>query len=76
MGFDFVDKYIVCPFYQKEERTKIHCEGIDKNTLIQLYFINKEFKMLHEKRYCMDLNNYTKCPLYTIIAKQYEGKEV
>jgi hypothetical protein len=76
MAASFNDKDIVCPFYRKEERSTICCEGINRFTYIRLFFINKEFQLLHEKRYCMDLSNYTKCPLYTIIAKQYEGKEV
>ena len=76
MSCDYVDKDIVCPFYQKVERTKIHCEGIDEKTLIHLWFINKEYQKLHEVRYCMNLTNYKNCPLYTIIARQYENKEV
>lgn len=76
MGFEFNDKNIVCPFYQKENKTKIHCEGIDQHSLIQLYFVTKQFQLLHEEKYCMNINNYTKCPLYSVIARQYEKEKI
>ena len=72
MPVDYIDKDIVCPFYQRVDRNKISCEGIDKNSYIHLYFITKQFQRLHEEKYCMNLNNYKNCPLYTIIVKQYE----
>lgn len=76
MPVNFIDKDIVCPFYQKVTLTKIHCEGIDQNSNIQLHFINKQFQQIHEAKYCMNIEKYKKCPLYTIIARQYQDMEV
>lgn len=76
MPVSYNDKDIVCPFYKKEAHLVISCEGINQYTSLRLFFITKEFQNKHEVRYCMNLTNYKKCPLYTIIAKQYENMEV
>jgi hypothetical protein len=63
----YVDPHVVCPFYSYEESSvtrKIHCEGYRKGVYMQLYFEKKDLKKIHKKRFCIDANNYQKCPLY------------
>ena len=70
----YKDPYIVCPFYSREESVravKIHCEGIKKGTHLHLCFDNKELKKQHKKAHCKNETDYKKCPLYSVISKQF-----
>ena len=69
---NYCDKYVVCPFYSQEAALKLHCEGFDIGNRIHLCFDCKERMKAHKQRFCCDIFNYEKCPLYTVIAKQYE----
>ena len=78
MKSSYIDQYVVCPFYSREESCitrKIHCEGYKKGTHIHLCFDNKELKKLHKKKFCKDERGYQKCPLYPAIAKQHREDE-
>lgn len=79
MKSSYIDQYVVCPFYSREESSiarKIHCEGYKRGTHIHLCFDSKVLKKSHKKEYCKNEGAYHKCPLYPIIAKQYrEGKD-
>ena len=67
-------KEVVCPFYHKEEATKILCEGFCKTTSLQTTFTSKEFMLIHKAAHCKSFKGYPMCPLYSIINKQYEEK--
>lgn len=68
----YVSKYVVCPFYHKEEATKILCEGFCKTTSLQTSFQTREQLQLHKERHCNEMKGYPKCPLYAVINRQYE----
>ena len=68
----YVSKEVVCPFYHKEEATKILCEGFCKTTSLQTSFRRREQLQLHKERHCNKMNGYPKCPLYSVIYRQYE----
>lgn len=67
----YVDKGIVCPFYTKENGSKIHCEGFSHSTSIQTSFNSNDLLITHKCRYCRNIARYTTCPLYPIIEKKY-----
>jgi hypothetical protein len=67
----YLSKEVVCPFYHKEDSTKILCEGFCKSCCIQITFTSKLTLAMHKDRHCNDIKGYTKCPLYPIIIKQY-----
>ena len=74
MKSSYIDQYVVCPFYSREESSitrKIHCEGFKKGTHIHLCFDNKDLKKAHKKKFCKDEKGYLKCPLYPVIIKQH-----
>ena len=69
----YVSKEVVCPFYHKEDTTKILCEGFCKSCSLQITFSCKVHLILHKDRHCNSIEGYQKCPLYPIIYKQYEN---
>ena len=67
MRTGYVDNYVVCPLYSREESNeirKIHCEGYKNGVYVQLYFRDKNLKQLHKNHYCKNMSAYEKCPLY------------
>ena len=71
----YIDKYIRCPFYSREESSvarKIHCEGYCDGTHFHICFDSKELKKLHKRTVCKNENGFKKCPLYPIIEKKYK----
>ena len=71
----YMDPYVVCPFYSREESSvtrKIHCKGYEKGVYFHICFGTKELKKLHHKNYCKNKSAYYKCPLYIGITKQHQ----
>ncbi len=73
----YVDHYVLCPLYSREESNvirKIHCEGYKKGIYVQLYFRKTKLKIAHKSTYCK--NDYQKCPLYqSVIGYKKESKD-
>lgn len=67
-GYETLD--VLCPFYVREERHKVHCEGIEDGMGTYLTFENKEWKGLYKERYCC--NRYKTCRLYKMLEATYE----
>ena len=73
----YIDPYVVCPFYKREEANKIrkiHCEGFCEGIHIHIYFDNKEHKKAHKKNMCKSKDGYKECPIYK--AVEYHLREV
>lgn len=71
---NYVSKEVVCPFYKQEEATKIRCEGFCKTCSIQISFGRRDELINHKERHCNSFKGYPKCPMYPVIAKQYDEK--
>jgi hypothetical protein len=68
----YVSKEVVCPFYHKEEPFKLLCEGFCKTTTLQITFRSRDNLLLHKDCFCNEMDGYIKCPIYSVIIKQYE----
>lgn len=68
----YTSKEVVCPFYHKEEATKLLCEGFCKATSLQTSFTRRDELIMHKETHCNSFKGYPLCPLYSIINKQYE----
>lgn len=59
-----------CPFYRKEDRYKVFCEGVDGTSSINLNFPHtKEFEAYKEE-HCY--NNYCNCLIYNMLYDKYK----
>lgn len=72
---NYVSKEVVCPFYKQEETTKIRCEGYCKACSLQTSFTSRVLLQIHKERHCNSIEGYRKCPLYSVINRQYEVGE-
>ena len=71
----YSDYRVVCPYYSMEEHSKIHCDGICEGSSTHLWFAQKEIKKAHKKKYCLKMDNYINCPIYSAISQQYKEDE-
>lgn len=75
MRTGYVDHYVKCPLYSREESDKvrkIHCEGYKKGVYVQLYFRKTKLKFNHKKEFCK--SDYKKCPLYQSVVGYQDEK--
>lgn len=61
---------VLCPFYLREEKQKVLCEGVEDGMGTHLTFETPEWKRLYKDRYCC--NNYKTCRVYKMLEEKYE----
>ena len=65
-------KLVKCPFYIKDERGEISCEGIIENTFTTVH-MNPKRKPKYMAEYCCSYG-YSTCPIYLAVAKKYDDE--
>ena len=63
----------VCPFFVRERGTRIVCEGIVPDTLIETDFKNSRSKKLHQKCCCYSFEYRARCSLCRAIYQKYDA---
>lgn len=69
-----IESMIECPFYIKEGKKFISCEGLLDNTSTVQQFETDLFKKSHQYNFCC-VNGGKKCPHYRNIALLYDRGE-
>lgn len=64
----------VCPFYQRESRYMITCEGLFEGMNLQLNFDSEEHKQLYMSDACSSFDYVKRCPLAKLLMLKYEEK--
>ena len=66
---------VVCPYYKCEERQKIFCEGVERNTAIHLAFATPPQLKEYKSRFCE--GEYGGCRIADMLERKWEdaGKE-
>lgn len=64
---------IRCPFFRKNEKTVITCEGLTDDSVIRLTYRSKKGREIQKKTFCQ--SRYENCEIYRAImgAKYMEG---
>ncbi len=60
---------VKCPYYRKDDKETIYCEGITSGCKLSLSFLSKKEKQCHMDNFCADTYRY--CELYIAISLQY-----
>jgi hypothetical protein len=73
MSKKFRPKYICrCPFYQKEYRLGICCDGIENDTNLTTMFFDEETKKdAYVRGHCTKV--HPDCKLYRLLMEKYEA---
>jgi hypothetical protein len=64
----------VCPFYERESRLSIVCEGDSESRNFGIKFRSEEDKCDWEKKYCLGFF-YSQCPMAAALLRQYREHE-
>lgn len=59
-----------CPFYHKEDRYKVFCEGVDGTSSINLNFPTTTAFRAYTSEHCD--RNYRKCLVYIMLCSKYK----
>ena len=59
-----------CPFYHKEDRYKVFCEGVEGTSSINLNFPTSKAFREYTAEHCD--RNYSKCLVYTMLCSKYK----
>lgn len=68
----YMDAYVLCPFYTKENPIDIKCQGLCGSHSIQEFKSGKA-KNEYKDDFCMSL--YWNCPQYRALMEDYDEKE-
>lgn len=60
----------ICPFYRKEDRYKVFCEGVDGTSSINLNFPTSKAFREYTEEHCD--RNYRKCLVYNMLYSKYK----
>ena len=67
-------KDAVCPFYHRENSEKIFCEGLSKETSIQLTFSTVRALKAHRNVFCCGFN-FIGCPIAKMLWDIWEQSD-
>ena len=72
MGRMFDDKYVMCPYFVKQDAMRIHCEGWcdEHRTTSITAFDTSADKRKYTVAYC-NSPRWDRCPLCRLIASKY-----
>ena len=70
----YVSKYVVCPFYRRNDTNRICCEGVDKTNTLNLVFEGKEKVLEYQRHFCNDIVNHKDCLICRMLTDKWEEK--
>lgn len=68
----YVSKYVVCPFYRRNDTNRICCEGVNENNTLNIVFGTKQDVLNYEKHFCDSIELHKNCLVYQMLAKKWE----
>ena len=67
---DYGSQDVKCPFYKKDNKTKIICEGVINDTCTQPFKSTKK-KEIYKNNYCCTFH-YKECPYFKLLDRKYD----
>ena len=62
--------YVKCPYYRREEKQKIFCEGVSQGTSIHLAFGSPQQRKQYETIYCK--GDWSRCLLAQMQNRKWD----
>ena len=70
----YCSKYVVCPFYRRNEVNRICCEGVEDNNSLNLVFGAHKDMVEYERLFCDDMIFHKDCRIYQMLIQKWEEK--
>ena len=67
----YLSKYVVCPFYHRNDDNRICCEGTDDINTINIVFEGKNQLKEYANAYCTDIEGCKKCLIHMALKSKY-----
>lgn len=71
----YESRYVVCPFYRRNDNNRICCEGVDKTNTLNIVFGSQPDLHKYVLRYCNDIDGHKRCLLCQMLTKKWEEKK-
>ena len=71
----YQSKYVVCPFYRRNDTNRICCEGVDKTNTINLVFESKEEVLKYQREFCNDILQHRDCRVCRMLTEKWEEEK-
>ena len=68
----YIAKYVLCPYYHKEEGVKICCEGVEDGTSIHVVFSSSRQRKDYQFEKCC--KNYSQCRVAAMLDQKWEDE--
>ncbi len=75
---DYESSQAKCPFYLDGDPKyskgihQIRCEGIVRDSTVNLVFKSKKAEQAHRSRFCYELTGCATCPVYQMLDQKYK----
>lgn len=66
-------KDAICPFYNREAGKKIFCDGITRQTSVQLSFETLSALLIHRRSFCCSYD-FLNCPIADMLWEIWDKK--
>ena len=70
---DYGSQDTLCPFYRREDKNAIKCEGIMDDSFISQYFCKSKDKQIHKDVFCN--HRYGNCEIYRMLMSSKYKEE-
>ena len=71
----YQDKFAKCPYFKKQDRCTIVCEGINNESSTHIVFGDLKAKAEYTQKYCNDIGGCRKCPLHNTLDRKYGDED-
>lgn len=68
----YISKYVVCPFYRRNDTNRICCEGVSFENTLNIVFESEKGMVRYEKRFCDSMDHHKNCLVYQMLNRKYE----
>ena len=64
------DELVQCPYYQKDGKQAVHCEGVSRGNRLHLYFNGNSQRDKYKAKYCK--NGWKECCITKMLNLKYD----
>lgn len=71
----YVSKYAVCPFYRRHDDNRICCEGVTRDSSVNLVFRSQIRMKRYTTIHCESMEGCKQCRVYGMLDGKYQEKD-
>lgn len=64
------DEHVQCPYYRKDEKQSVHCEGVQDGCSLHLGFASRQQHKRYKERFCR--KDWLSCMIAKMLNLKYD----